>query len=76
MTNRPDTFQALFAQLGGTRCVADALGLPYNTASKMRLRNSVSARHWPRLIALARGRGLALTVADLNEMWIKSREAA
>jgi len=64
-SSAPETFAELidlWPEKPGSsvRNFAVDLGIPYVTAQLMRYRNSVHPRHWGRLVAAAKRRGLAV----------------
>lgn len=54
-----DTVDDVFAGFEGSSAFASALGLNLSTASEMRRRSSIPVRYWPRLVEVARERGIA-----------------
>ena len=76
MQTKPDTFKKLLDLWGTPKALSEALGVPYVTAQQMIRRSSVGIDHWPKLIDLASGKGIALTNDDLVGMSLKRREAA
>jgi hypothetical protein len=53
-----DSFSSLITALGGPTIVADALGMRSGTVQKMKDRNSIKPKHWPKFVELAEQRGL------------------
>ncbi len=68
MLTKPDTFRALIHRLGGVNSFAAKMGFGEFAAKKMRDRNSVAVKHWPKLIEVARADGLILTSDDFVNM--------
>lgn len=75
MLQKPDTFRALIARLGGVNAFADKARLGEFAAKKMRDRNSIAVKHWPVVIDAARDDGLILTTDDLVSMALRSQAA-
>lgn len=69
-----NSFRDLIDRMGGITPFRTALGIEYVTAQKMRQRDSIAPKHWPDVIAHARGLGIQITADDLMRM--KTREAA
>ena len=44
------------------------IGVPYETARKMRTRNNIIHEHWSDVLAAARDRGIELTLEDLMRL--------
>jgi hypothetical protein len=53
-----NTVDDVFAGFEGTSAFASALGLNLSTASEMRRRSSIPVRYWPKLVDVARERGI------------------
>lgn len=75
MLQKPDTFRALIARLGGVSAFADKTRIGEFAAKKMRDRNSIAVPHWPIVIEAARDDGLILTSDDLMNMKLHSQPA-
>lgn len=70
------TFKDLFRELGGVGAVAEALGVTYDGALKMRARESVPPKHWPKLVEMAAAKGVrGVTIASLAQIAVKKRAA-
>lgn len=54
-----NSFTELLSALGPLEPIADRLGLTVAAVSNMKARNSVLAKHWPALIAMADQAGIA-----------------
>ncbi len=76
MLKKPDTFKKLLNLWGTPKNLSEELGVPYVTAQQMIRRSSVSIDHWPKLVELARAKGVVITNDDLVAMSLKRREAA
>ena len=53
------TFSGLIDELGGPIILKDGLGIEDSHARTMKARDSIPVEHWPKLIELARSRGVA-----------------
>lgn len=58
---------AIIERLGGASAVARALGLPVNTVSNWKTRESIPGRYWVRLMQLATAQRTALTAEEIAE---------
>jgi len=68
MEKRPKTFDDLLSLWGSPKELSLALDVPYVTAQQMKRRKTVSVEHWPRLLELAKERGIEITADDLLKM--------
>jgi hypothetical protein len=53
-----NSVEDVFRKFEKTSAFASALGLKLSAASEMRRRRSIPVRYWPRLVEVARQRGL------------------
>lgn len=68
MANHPKTFDEILALWASPKELSLALEVPYVTAQQMKQRKTVGVKHWPKLIELARERGVHITADDLLKM--------
>lgn len=68
------SFEDIFVAFGGPTKVGRALGVRTEHAGSMRSRGAIHPRHWPRLIAAAKERGIeGVTYETLGEMFAAAR---
>lgn len=68
MTKHPKTFDEILSLWGSPKDLSLALDVPYVTAQQMKLRKTVGVKHWPKLIAASKARGVDITADDLLKM--------
>ena len=65
MNNKPTTFSELLANWASPKELSVDLAIPYINSQQMKMRGSVSVKHWPRLIQAAAAKGVKITANDL-----------
>ena len=73
--SNPDGFSDIIDYMGGTVEFARAMGVSVNSAGMMRVRNSIPVHRWPELIAVAKERGMDLSLEQLVELYIRRFQA-
>ena len=71
MKTKPTTFPELLSLWPSPKDLSLALGVPYINAQQMKMRKSVSVKHWPQLIQAARAEGVKITSDDLVAMRLR-----
>jgi hypothetical protein len=59
-----NSFSDLIGSIGAS-VLAAAIGAPYQTVASWKRRNCLPIAHWDRTLAVAQGKGIAVTKADL-----------
>lgn len=68
MSKHPKTFEDLLALWDTPKKLSIALDVSYVAAQAMKRRGTVGVEHWPKLIRLAKDRGIEITADDLLRM--------
>ena len=72
-----DSFSSLIMKLGGPTAVAADLDLEPGTVQKMKDRDSIKPKHWPRFVQLADEKGVeGVTLELLARLATRHSEAA
>lgn len=72
-----DSFSSLITLLGGPTAVATDLNMPTGMVQKMKDRDSIKPKHWPRFVQLADEKGIeGVTLELLARLATRHREAA